>query len=136
MWIVWERIEGHSWEEIAYDWAMTNRAVRLHYSRALREIREALETDPQAYLEKLRQAELIRQRKASIIQRIETLYARLLFRAVGVREVFGVRFRITWHDREDILAEVDKMFSLEVSRFEGFSGQTPYLERIRHIFSK
>lgn len=136
MWIVWERIEGHSWEEIAYDWAMTNRAVRLHYSRALREIRKALETDPQAYLEKLRQAELIRQRKASIIQRIETLYARLLFRAVGVREIFGVRFRITWHDREDILAEVDKMFSLEVSRFEGFSGQTPYLERIRHIFSK
>jgi hypothetical protein len=136
MWIVCERMEGQSWEEIAYDCVTTNRAARLHYSRALREIREALETDPQAYLEKLRQAELRRQRKASLIDRIEILCAGLLFRAVGVREVFGVRFRITWHEREAFLADVDNLFSLEASRFEGFSGQTPFQEKIRHIFSK
>jgi DNA-directed RNA polymerase specialized sigma24 family protein len=53
MWIVWERIEGRSWDEIAYDCVMTNRAARLHYSRALREIREALETNPGVYMEKL-----------------------------------------------------------------------------------
>jgi len=127
---------GRSWEEIAYDCVMTNRAARLHYSRALREIRKALATDPQAYLEKLRQAELRRQRKASLIDRIETLYTMLLFRAVGVCEVFGVRFRITRHEREAFLAEIDNLFSLEGSRFEGFSGQTPFQEKIRHIFSK
>ena len=66
MWIVWERIEGRSWEEIAYDCVMTNRAARLHYSRALREIRIALETNPQAYMEKLRQEELRRQRDATL----------------------------------------------------------------------
>ena len=136
MWIVWERIEGRSWEEIAYDCLMTNRAARLHYSRALREIREALKTNPRAYIEKLRQEELTRQRDASLIHRIETRCVWLLFRAVGARPVFGTRFRITWHEREDILAEVDNMFSLEVSRFEGFSGQTPFLEKVRHIFSK
>jgi len=136
MWIVWGRMEGRSWEEIAYDCVTTNRAARLHYSRALREIRKALETDPQAYLEKLRQAELRIQRKASLIHRIETRFAWLLFRAVGVRQVFGVRFRITWHEREAFLADIDNLFSLEGSRFEGFSGQTPSQEKIRHIFSK
>jgi hypothetical protein len=136
MWIVWERIEGRSWEEIAYDCVMTNRAARLHYSRALREIRKALETNPQAYMEKLRQEELRRQRKASLIHRIETRFAWLLFRAVGVRQVFGVRFRITWHEREAFLADIDNLFSVEGSRFEGFSGQTPFQEKIRHIFSK
>jgi DNA-directed RNA polymerase specialized sigma24 family protein len=136
MWIVWERIEGRSWEEIAYDFVMTNRAARLHYSRALREIRVALETNPQAYMEKLRQEELKRQRAGTLIHRIQTRGAKLLFQAIGVRPVFGTRFQITWHEREDILAEVDKMFSLEVSRFEGFSGQTPFLEKVRHIFSK
>lgn len=136
MWIVWERIEGQSWEEIAYDWAMTNRAVRLHYSRALREIREALANNPQAYMAKLRQEELRRQRKACLIHGIATSWAWRVYRAVGAGPVLEARYRITWHDREEILAEVDKMFSLEVSRFEGFSGQTPFLERIRHIFSK
>jgi excisionase family DNA binding protein len=29
MWIVWERIEGRSWDEIAHDCVMTNRAARL-----------------------------------------------------------------------------------------------------------
>ncbi len=111
MWIVWERIEGRSWDEIAYDCVMTNRAARLHYSRALREIREALQTDPRAYMEKLRQEELRRRQEASLINRIETLCALLLFRAVGARPVFGVRFRITWHEREAMLADVDNMFS-------------------------
>jgi len=136
MWIVWERIEGRSWDEIAYNCVTTNRAARLHYSRSLRNIREGLRTNPQAYMEKLRQEELRRQREASLINRIETLCAWLLFRAVGARSVFRVRFRITWHEREAILADVDNMFSLEVSRFEGFSGQTPFLEKVRHIFSK
>ncbi len=136
MWIVWERIEGRPWDEIAHGCLMTNRAARLHYSRALREIREALETNPRAYMEKLRQEELRRRREASLINRIETHCAWLLFRAVGARPVFGVRFRITWHEREAILADVDNMFSLEVSRFEGFPGQTPFLEKVRHIFSK
>lgn len=136
MWIVCERMGGRSWEEIAYDCVMTNRAARLHYSRALREIRKALATDPQAYLEKLRQEELRRQRKASLIDRIEALYTMLLFRAVGVCEVFGVRFRIARHEREAFLAEIDNLFSLEGSRFEGFCGQTPFQEKIRHIFSK
>jgi hypothetical protein len=115
---------------------MTNRAARLHYSRALREIRVALETDPRAYMEKLRQEELRRQRAGSLIHRIQTLSAKLLFQAIGARAVLAGKFRITWHEREDILAEVDSMFSLEVSRFEGFSGQTPFLEKVRHIFSK
>ncbi len=111
MWIVWERIEGRSWDEIAYDCVMTNRAARLHYSRALREIREALETDPRAYMEKLRQEELRRRQEASLINRIETFCALLLFRAVGTRPIFGVRFRITWHEREAMLADIDNMFS-------------------------
>ncbi len=110
-WIVWERIEGRSWDEIASDCATTNRAARLLYSRALREIREALETNPRAYMEKLRQQELRRQRGAGLINRIETLFGWLLFRAVGARSVFGVRIRITWHEREAMLADVDNMFS-------------------------
>ena len=72
MWIVWGRIEGRSWEEIAYDCVMTNHAARLHYSKALREIREALKTNPQAYMEKLRQEELRRQRAGSSYHRIQT----------------------------------------------------------------
>jgi hypothetical protein len=111
MWIVWERIEGRSWDEIAYDCVMTNRAARLRYSRALGNIRAALETNPRAYMEKLRQEELRQQQEASLINRIETLCALLLFRAVGARPVFGVRFRITWHEREAMLANVDKVFS-------------------------
>jgi hypothetical protein len=136
MWIVWERIEGRSWEEIAYDCVMTNRAARLHYSRALREIWVALETNPRAYMEKLRQEELKRQRLGSLFHRIQTRGAKRLFQAIGARAFLAGRFRITWHEQEDILAEVDNMFSLEVSRFEGFSGQTPFLEKVRHIFSK
>jgi len=111
MWIVWGRIEGRSWDEIAYDCVMTNRAARLHYSRALREIREAVETNPREYVEKLRQQELRREREASLANRIETLFGWLLFRAVGARSALGVRFRITWHERESMLADIDNMFS-------------------------
>jgi hypothetical protein len=111
MWIVWERIEGRSWDEIAHDRVMTNRAARLHYSRALREIREAMEANPGAYVEKLRQQELRRKGEASLVNRIETLFGWLLFRAFGARSVLGVRFRITWHEREAMLADIDNMFS-------------------------
>ena len=108
MWIIWERIEGRSWDEIAYDMVMSNHAARLHYSRSLREIREALETNPRAYMEKLRQAERERQRKARLITLFETFFALLLFR-VRAKSVLGVRFRITYHEREEMLADVDNM---------------------------
>jgi hypothetical protein len=91
MWIVWERIEGRSWDEIAHDCVMTNRAASLHYSRALREIREALETNPQAYMEKLRQQELRRKQEASLVNRIETLFGWLLFR---IWRAFGFRRQV------------------------------------------
>src|SRR5229473_4383232 len=109
--IIWERIEGRSWDEIAYDMMMSNHAARLHYSRALREIREALETSPRAYMDKLRQAERERQRKAHLITLFKTLFALLLSRALGAKQIFGVRFRITYREREAMLADVDNMFS-------------------------
>jgi hypothetical protein len=68
-------------EEIAYDCVMTNRTARLHYSRALRAIRVALEANPRAYMEKLRQEEIRRQRAGTLIHRIQTRCATLLFRA-------------------------------------------------------
>ena len=49
--IIWGRIEGRSWDEISYDVVMSNHAARLHYSKALRAIRDALKTDPQQYIE-------------------------------------------------------------------------------------
>ena len=62
-------------------------------------------------MEKLRQEELRRQREARLINRIQTLVGWLLFRAVGVRSALGVRFRIKWHEREAMLADIDNMFS-------------------------
>jgi hypothetical protein len=109
--IIWERIEGRSWDEIAYDTATSNRAARLHYSRALREIREAFETDPRAYMKRLRQAERKRQRRARLITLFETIFAFRLFRAIGGKKIFGISFRITYHEREEMLADVDNMFS-------------------------
>jgi DNA-directed RNA polymerase specialized sigma24 family protein len=111
MWIIWERIEGRSWDEIAYDMVMSNHAARLRYSRALREIREAVETNPRAYTEKLWQAERERRRKARLIILFEKVFALLLFRAVRAHSVFGVRFRVTYHKWEEMLADVDNMFS-------------------------
>jgi DNA-directed RNA polymerase specialized sigma24 family protein len=110
-WVIWERIEGRPWDEIAYDMAMSNRAARLHYSRALREIREAYETDPRAYMKKLRQAERKRQRRARLINLFQTVFALLFCRVAGAKEIFGARFRITYHEREAMLADVDNMFS-------------------------
>ena len=109
--IIWERIEGRSWDEIAYDMAMSNRAARLHYSRALREIREAFEINPRAYMKKLRQAERKRQRRARLINLFQTVFALLFCRVAGAKEIFGARFRITHHEREAMLADVDNMFS-------------------------
>jgi DNA-directed RNA polymerase specialized sigma24 family protein len=87
MWIIWERIEGRSWNEIAYDMGMSNHAARLHYSRVLREIREAFESNPQTYVEKLRQEQLERQRKARLNPRDLALgrYTRRL----SIRLCFG-----------------------------------------------
>ncbi len=109
--IIWERIEGRSWDEIAYDMMMSNHAARLRYSRALREIREAFETNPRAYVDNLRKEEHERQRKARPINWFKTLFALLLSRALGAKQIFGVRFRITYHEREAMLADVDNMFS-------------------------
>jgi len=109
--IIWERIEGRSWDEIAYDMMMSNHAARLRYSRALREIREAFETNPRAYVDNLRKEEHERQRKARPINWFKTLFALLLSRALGAKHIFGVRFRITYHEREAMLADVDNMFS-------------------------
>jgi len=111
MWIISERIEGRSWDEIAYDMVILNRAARLHYSRALREIREAFETNPRAYMKKLRQAERKRQRRARLINLFQTVFALLFCRVAGAKEGFGARFRITYHEREEMLADVDNMFS-------------------------
>ena len=111
MWIIWERVEGRSWDEIAYDLVMSNQAARLHCSRALREIREAFETDPRAYMERLLQAERGRQRRAHLITRVETLFQSRLFRAVRAKSVFGVWFHVSYHERQEMLADVDNMFS-------------------------
>jgi DNA-directed RNA polymerase specialized sigma24 family protein len=110
-WIIWERIEGYSWDEISHDAAIPNDAARLQYSRALREIREAFETHPQAHTGKPRLAERNRQRKASLATLIESLFALRLFRAVRAKLVFGARFRITDHSRDEMLADIDRMFS-------------------------
>src|SRR5215470_1453282 len=75
-WIIWGRIEGRSWDDIAYDCVMSNHAARLHYSKALREIREALRTDPQRYIEKVKLREREARRKARLISRFERIHVR------------------------------------------------------------
>jgi len=110
-WIVWERIEGRSWDEIAYDMAMSSRAARLHYSRSVRKIREAFETDGKLDIDKLLQAERKRQRKAHLTNLFQALWSLRLFRLLSVKSVFGVRFRITHHDEQEMLADVEDMFS-------------------------
>jgi DNA-directed RNA polymerase specialized sigma24 family protein len=111
MWIIWERIEGRSWEEISYGAAIPSHAARLRYSRALREIRKAFETDPGAHAKKLQQAEREQQRKARLINLFESLFALRLFRAVRAKSVFGVRLKISDHSKEEMLADVDSLFS-------------------------
>ena len=110
-WIVWERIEGRSWDEIAYDMAMSNRAARLHYSRSVRKIREAFETNGRLGIDKVLQAERKRQRKARLTNLFQALWSLRLFRLLRVKSVFGVRFRITHHDEQEMLADVENMFS-------------------------
>jgi hypothetical protein len=110
-WIVWERIEGRSWDEIAQDVVMSNRAARLHYSRSLREIRQAFEANQGVFLEELRQAERDRQRSRSLISLLNTLLPLRLVRALGVKWVLGGRFRITHHESEEMFADVESMFS-------------------------
>jgi hypothetical protein len=110
-WIVWGRIEGRSWDEIAQDVVMSNRAARLHYSRSLRDIRRAIEANHKEFLEKLGQAERKRQRKRMLINFFNSLLPLRLFRALRVKSVFGVTFRITNHESEEMLADVEHMFS-------------------------
>jgi len=109
--IIWGRIEGRSWDEISYDVVMSNHAARLHYSKALRAIRDALKTDPHQYIEGIRLAEREQQKKSRFISLWETLTAFLLFRALRLQDIWVVRLRITDHEKEDILAEVDSMFA-------------------------
>ena len=40
-----------------------------------------------------------------------------------------MRLRITYHEKEDILAEVDEYVRLEVPCFEGFSAQSRPIEK-------
>ena len=110
-WIVWERIEGRSWDEIAYDMAMSNRAARLHYSRSVRKIREAFETNGRLGIDKVLQAERKRQRKVRLTNLFQALWSLRLFRLLRVKSVFGVRFRITHHDEQEMLADVETLFS-------------------------
>jgi hypothetical protein len=109
--IVWGRIEGGSWDEVADDAVMSNHAARLHYSKAWRAIREALKTDPQHYMERIALAAREQQKKSRLRAFYETVSARLLFRALRLNDTLGVRLHITYHDKQDILAEVDKMFT-------------------------
>lgn len=109
--IIWGRIEGRSWDEISYDVVMSNHAARLHYSKALRAIRDALKTDPQQYIEGIKLAEREQQKKARFISLWETVTAFLLFRALRLKDIWAVRLRIIHHEKEDILAEVDSMFA-------------------------
>jgi len=109
--IIWGRIEGRSWDEISYDVVMSNHAARLHYSKALRAIRDALKTDPRQYIEGIRLAERDQQKKSRFISLWETVTAFLLFRALRLKDIWAVRLHITYHEKEDILAEVDSMFA-------------------------
>lgn len=109
--IIWGRIEGRSWDEISYDVVMSNHAARLHYSKALRAIGDALKTEPQQYIEGIKLAKREQQKKSRFISLWETVTAFLLFRALRLKDIWTVRLRITYHEKEDILAEVDSMFA-------------------------
>jgi hypothetical protein len=110
-WIVWERIEGRSWDEIAHDIAVSNRAARLHYSRSVRKIREAFETNGRLGIDNHLRAELKSQRKAHLTNLFHALWSLRLCKSLRAKSVFGVRFRITHHDKEEMLADIENMFS-------------------------
>ncbi len=109
--IIWGRIEGRSWDEISYDVVMSNHAARLHYSKALRVIRDVLKTSPQQYIEAIRLAEREQQKKSRSTSLWESVTPFLLFRALRLENLWAVRLHITDHEKEDILAEVDSMFA-------------------------
>ena len=108
--IIWGRMEGRSWDEIAYELVMSNHAARLHYSRALRAIREALKNGIRPYVEKVAQVEREQRKKSRLKSFFETVFAQLLFRAGRVKEYQGIGFRITCHEKQEILAETDRLF--------------------------
>lgn len=109
--IIWGRVEGRSWDEISYDVAMTNHAARLHYSKSLRMIRDVLKTGPRQHFEKMRLAGHEQSMKARSISLWKTFTAFLFLRVLRLKDVWAVRLRITYHEKEDILAEVDSMFA-------------------------
>ena len=127
--IIWGRIEGRSWDEISYDVVMSNHAARLHYSKALRAIRDALKTDPQQYIEGIKLAEREHQKKSRFISLWETVTAFLLFRALRLTDIWAVRLRITYHEKEEILSRSGQYVRLEVPCFEGFSAQSRPIEK-------
>jgi hypothetical protein len=108
--IIWGRMEGRSWDEIAYDLVTSNHAARLHYSKALRAIREAFRNGVKPYVEKVAQAEREQRKKSRLTFFYETVIAQLLFRAVRMKEYLGIGFRITSHEEQEILVEADRMF--------------------------
>jgi hypothetical protein len=108
--VIWGRMEGRSWDEIAYELVTSNHAARLHYSKALRAIRAAFRNGVKPYVDKVTQAEREQRKKSRLKSFHETVVAQLLFRAVRVREYLGIRFCITYHDKQEILAEADHLF--------------------------
>jgi hypothetical protein len=110
-WIVWGRIEGRSWDEIAYDMVMSNRAARMHYSRSVRKLREVFDASRKMSMEELQQAKRGQQCSERLINFFNAAFTVRLFRAVRAKPVLGVRFRIAHHETEEMLADVENMFS-------------------------
>jgi transposase len=108
--IIWARLEGHSWDEIAQDLVMSNHAARLHYCKGLRAIRDAFRNGMKSYVDKVIQAECEQRKKSRLKSLYETIVAQLPFRAGRVKEYLGIGFRITYHEKQEILAELDRMF--------------------------
>lgn len=109
--IIWGRMEGRSWDEIAYDLVTSNHAARLHYSKALRAIREAFRSGVKPYVEKVAQAEREQRKKCRLKVFYETVVAQFLFQVVRVNEYLGIGYRTTWYEKQEILAEADRMFA-------------------------
>lgn len=86
-------------------------AAPLHYSKALRAIRDAPKTGPQQYIDRVRLAESEQQKKSRLASLWGAVTAFLLFRALRIKDAWAIRLRITYHDKEDIPAEVDSMFA-------------------------
>lgn len=108
--IIWARMEGYSWDEIAHDLVTSNHAARLHYCKALRAIREAFRDGVKPYVERVSQAEREQRKNSRLKALYDTVVVQLLFRAVGVKGHLGIGYRITWHEKQETLAEVDRMF--------------------------